>query len=176
MEREKQPKEYLSVGKIVNTHGLNGELKIIPMTSDISRFDYLVFTSIEIDGKIKEFKVAGARYHKEFVLLKLKGIDNMTDAEVLKGHELLVDRENARSLDEDEYFIYDLIGLEVYEDDKLLGKLTEVLETGSNDVYVVKPDDGKEILIPALKSVILNVDSENKRMEVWLPEGLMDDI
>lgn len=176
MEVEKPSKEYLIVGKIINTHGIKGELKVMPMTSDISRFEYLLFTSIEINGQIKEFKVEGVRYHKEFVLINLNGIDNMTDAEALKGHELLVDRENARPLDDDEYFICDLLWLKVYEDEKLLGELADILETGSNDVYVVKSVDGRELLIPALKSIVLNVDIENKRIQVKLPEGLTDEI
>lgn len=173
---EKKEKDFLAVGKIVNTHGIRGELRVIPMTSDVSRFDYLLYTWIRVDGRLQEFRVTQVRYHKQFVLVKLQGIDNMTDAEALKGCELLVDRQNARPLEEDEYFICDLIGMKVYEEDKLLGELTEVLQTGSNDVYVVTGEDRKEVLIPALKWVVTQVDLENKRMQVKLPEGLLDEV
>jgi len=174
MEKEK---DFLAVGKIVNTHGVRGELRVIPMTSDISRFDYLLYTWIRVDGRLREYRVTKVRYHKQFVLVKLQGIDNMTDAETLKGCELLVDREHARPLEEDEYFICDIIGMQVYEGDQLLGELTDVLETGSNDVYVVTDrKTKKEILIPALKSVVTQVDLENKRMQVILPEGLLDEV
>lgn len=176
MMTEKQEKDFLAVGKIVNTHGIKGEVRVIPMTSDVSRFDYLLYTWIKKDGKLREYRVTSVRYHKQFVLVKLQGVDSMTEAESLKGCELLVDREHARPLDEDEYFICDLIGLKVYEDEKLLGELTEVLETGSNDVYVVRGEDNKELLIPALKSVVLDVDLENRRMQVKLPEGLLDEV
>jgi len=167
--------DYLSVGRIVNTHGVKGEVRVIPLTSDISRFDYLLYAFVMLDGKRKELRVTDVRYHKSFVLIKFNGIDTMDEAEKLKGCDLCVDRRNARPLEEDEYFICDLIGLEVFEGDQLLGKLTEVLETGSNDVYVVK-QKGKEILIPALKSVVLDVDLENKKMQVKLPEGLLDEV
>lgn len=173
---EKKERDYLAVGKIVNTHGIRGELRVIPMTSDISRFDYLLYTWIRVDGKLKEYRVSKVRYHKQFVLVKLQGVDSMTDAEVLKGCELLVDRQNARPLEEDEYFICDLIGMKVYEEDRLLGELTEVLETGSNDVYVVTGEDKKEILVPALKQVVTLVDLKNKSMQVKLPEGLLDEV
>jgi len=182
--------DYLSVGKITNTHGIKGELKILPATSDVSRFEYLYNVYIDLspsavgkgdaqspDAKssLKKFAVEDFRYHNTFILLTLHGIDTMNDAEVLKGRELWVPREEARQLDDDEWFICDLIGLDVLENGNLLGKITEVIETGSNDVYVVtdKPNK-KEILIPALKDVILSVDLNNHTMEVKLPDGLLD--
>ena len=176
MEENKVSKEYMTVGTIVNTHGIKGEIRVMPMTSDSSRFDYLLYTVIAVEGKLKEFRVSSVRYHKQFVLLKLHGIDTVEDAEKLKGLELLVDRKNAKPLDEDEYFMCDLVGLKVYEEDKFLGELTDVLETGSNDVYIVTAADKKELLIPALKSVILEVDLENSKMQVKLPEGLLDEV
>ena len=166
--------DYLVVGKVVNTHGVKGELKVMPITSDISRFDYLLFVTAKYEGVYKEFRVLGCRIHKGFVLMKLKGIETMNDAEKLKGQDLLVQRKHAIELEEDEYFMCDLIGMDVYEEDKLLGRLVDVLETGSNDVYVVQDDDNREILIPALKSVVENVDIEGKRMQVNLPEGLIE--
>lgn len=169
--------DYLAVGKVVNTHGIKGELKVMPLTSDLTRFDYLKFVTAKWDGELREFRVTGARLHKNTVLIKLKGIDTMNDAEKLKGEELWVERRHARILEEDEYFICDIIGLNVYEDDKFIGVVTDVLETGSNDVYVVKNDDTqKEILLPALKSVVISVDIEGRRMDVKIPEGLTDDL
>ncbi len=168
--------DYLAVGKVVNTHGIKGELKVMPMTSDLSRFDYLLFVTVNYEGKPKEFRVTGARFHKNTVLLKLQGIETMDEAEKLKGQDLLVQRKHARPLEEDEYFICDIIGMEVYEEDSLLGTLSDVLETGSNDVYVIRHEGRKDLLLPALKSVVLNVDLENKRMEVKVPEGLIDEV
>lgn len=169
-------KDYLAVGKVVNTHGIKGEIKVMPITSDISRFDYLLFVTASYEGVLKEFRVSGCRIHKGFVLMSLKGIETMDDAEKLKGQELLVQRKHAIELEEDEFFICDMIGIDVYEEDKLLGQLTDVLETGSNDVYIVHDNNKKEILIPALKSVVESVDIKGKRMQVKLPEGLIDDI
>ena len=167
---------YLAVGKIVNTHGIRGEIKVMPMTSDVSRFDYLLFVTTEWEGSQKEFRVTEARYHKNFVLLKLKGIDTLNDAEKLKGQELLVERKHAIKLDDDEFFICDIIGLEVYEDDNFLGVITDVIETGSNDVYIINSADRKELLLPAIQSVIVKVDIEGKRIQVRVPEGLSDEV
>lgn len=166
--------EYLTVGKIINTHGVRGEMKVIPSTSDISRFDYLKIVWVEKDDKLTEYFVEKVRYHKNFVLIKLHGINDMDGAAELKNCYLKVDRKNARPLGEDEYFIADLEGCEVYEKDVLLGRITSVLQTGSNDVYVVNGDKYGEILIPALKNVVLNVDIENRRIQVELPEGLIE--
>ena len=168
--------EYLAVGKVVNTHGVKGELKVIPMTSDLSRFEYLLFVTVNHEGNYKEYRVKNCRIHKNFVLITLKGVENMNDAEKFKGHELLVHRKHAKPLDEDEFYICDIIGMEVYEGDTLLGILTDVLETGSNDVYIITDNNNKEILLPAIKSVVENVDLEGRRMQVKIPEGLIDEI
>jgi len=166
--------DYLTVGLIVNTHGVRGEMKVIPTTSDINRFDYLKIVWIEKDGRLTEHFVDHVRYHKNFVLIKIHGIDTMDKAAEFKNCYLKVDRRNARPLDENEFFIADLVGCEVYEGDVILGKITDVLQTGSNDVYVVKGEKYGEILIPALTDVVLNVDIENKRIQVTLPEGLVE--
>jgi 16S rRNA processing protein RimM len=166
--------EYLTVGKVANTHGVHGELKVIPTTSDISRFDYLKIVWVEKNGKLTEYFVDSVRYHKNFVLIRLHGIDTMDKAAELKNCELKVNRKNARPLDENEFFIADLLECEVYEGDEYLGKITDVLQTGSNDVYVVNGGKYGEILIPALLNVVLKVDIENKRVQVVLPEGLIE--
>ncbi|HZK26709.1 MAG TPA: ribosome maturation factor RimM [Thermoclostridium sp.] len=166
--------EYLNIGKIVNTHGVKGELKVISSTSDIERFDYLKIVWIEKDSKLKEYFVEKVRYHKNCVLITLYGIDSKDKADDLKNCYLKVDRKNARILDENEFFIVDLIECSVYEEDVLLGKITDVIQTGSNDVYVVSGDKYNELLIPAIKQVVLSMDIENKRIQVSLPEGLVD--
>ncbi len=166
--------EYLTVGKIINTHGVNGELKVMPLTSDISRFDYLKLIWLDINGKLTEHFVEKARYHKEFVLLTLRGIDTMDKAATLKGCSMKVDRKHSRPLEENEYFIADLIGCQVFENGVLLGRITDVLETGSNDVYVTEGGKYGEILIPALEQVVLRVDVENQQIDVVLPEGLVE--
>lgn len=181
--------EYLSVGCMINTHGVRGEIKVSPSTSDVSRFEYLYRILVDMSpsgaGKgdrtapsagtpLKEFFVEGVRAHKNHILMKLRGVDDLSSAEAFKGREIWVAREDARKLDDDEWFICDILGLSVFEDGKLLGKLTDVLQTGSNDVYVTKDETGREILIPALKDVILTVDIPGGRMDVKLPEGLLD--
>jgi 16S rRNA processing protein RimM len=107
------------------------------------------------------------------VYLKFKGLNDIETAKQLKDLYILIDRKNAVRLPEDTYFICDLIDLEVFENNKLLGRLKDVLRTGSNDVYVVKGERGAEILVPALKSVVKKVDIENRRIDVYLPEGLV---
>lgn len=168
--------EWLSVGKIINTHGVHGEVRVSPSTSDPNRFEYLYVAWLEIGGVKKEFHIESVRYHKHLVLVKFRGIDDMTAAEALKGLELWVDRKNARKLEEDEFFICDLIGLSVYEGETCYGTIREVIQTGSNDVYWVKDGKGFDVLIPALKAVVLYVDIAGGRMEVKLPEGLLDEI
>lgn len=166
--------EYLTVGKIINTHGVKGEMKVIPLTSDISRFDYLKLVWLEEKGKLTEHYVEKARYQKNCVLLTLHGIDSMDKAEALKDCYLKVDRKHALPLDENEFFIADLIGCEVYEDGILLGVITDVLQTGSNDIYVTKGEKYGEILIPALEDVVQKVDIEDRKIDVKLPEGLIE--
>lgn len=168
--------DYLIVGKVVNTHGVRGEVKVLPITSDISRFDYLSFISIKQGKEFKEYRVTSTRLHKGFILMFIKGIDTVEEAQKLKGIDLYVDRKHAIDLDEDEFFMVDIIGLEVYEGQRRLGEIKDILETGSNDVYIVSNKDKKDILIPALKDVVENIDLKEKRMQVILPEGLIDEV
>lgn len=168
--------DYLIVGKVVNTHGVKGELKVNPITSDLARFDYLSFVSVKNEGEFVEYRVLSRRHHKGFVLMVLKDIDTLEDAEKLKGMDLYVARKHAIKLEEDEFFMADIIGLEVYEGAKKLGKLTDIIETGSNDVYIVTDENKKELLIPALKSVVQSIDIEKKIIQVTLPEGLIDEV
>jgi 16S rRNA processing protein RimM len=130
---------------------------------------------VERRGKLEKFDIEGVRYHKQFVLLKLKDVDDMTAAERFKGAVLKITDDMALPCGEDENYIRDLYDMEVFTDEgERLGVLTDVIFTGANDVYAVTPDEGKDILIPAIKQCILDVDVENNKMTVRLLEGLRD--
>lgn len=162
-----------SIGRIVNTHGVRGELKVMPTTDEPKRFEKL--KSVFVERKTMEsYEIQSVRYHKDFVLLKLKGIEDMNAAELLKGSVLKIDRKDSLPLKKDEYYISDLFGLKVFtEEERYLGELIDIIETGSNDVYVVKKEDReKDLLLPAIKQVIKNVDIEEQKMIVHLLEGL----
>lgn len=153
--------KYLNVGQIVNTHGVKGEVKVLPLTDDPMRFKKL--KNIIIDDK--EVKILGCKFQKDRVILKLEGIDTMDDAIRLKTKYLKVSREDAVKLPKDTYFITDLIGCSVYDTNEvLLGKIYEVLKTGSNDVYWVKGN--KELLIPVLKEIVLDINVEDQKIVI----------
>lgn len=166
--------EYLEVGQIVNTNGLKGLLKINPFTDDITRFERLKTILVEHKKELLEFEIESVRYQKKQVLLKLKGIDTIEEAEKYREDYLKIKRNKEEKLPEDTYYIVDLIGLDIYtEGGELLGKLDDVFSTGSNDVYVVKNSEGKQILLPAISDVIKNIDLEQKKIVVNLIEGLL---
>ena len=166
--------EFLEVGQIVNTFGIKGFVKVNPFTDDINRFDELKKVYIENKSKKQEFEIEEVKYHKNMVLVKFKGIDKIEDAESLRNTYILIDRKDQRPLDKDTYYIVDLLGSEVYTDeDQLLGKLEDIFNTGSNDIYVVKDKLGKQILLPAIKDVIKEIDMENKKIVVHLLNGLI---
>ena len=166
--------ERLEIGQIVNTFGIKGQVKVVPFTDDITRFDYLKNVYVKTKKETKQYEVEEVKYHKNFVLLKFKGINQMEEAETLRDSFLEVDREDAIPLEEDTYYIVDLIGLEVYSDeDKLLGKLEDIFNTGSNDIYVVKDELGKQILLPAISDVIKQINIEEGKIIVHLIEGLI---
>ncbi len=159
------------IGKIVNTQGVHGEMRVIPTTDDITRFELL--ESVFIDKK--EYEIERVRYHKQFVLLKLKGIDDMTAAERYKTKEVRIPEEWALPCEEDEYYIKDLFGMKVVDEEgSEIGEIKDVMFTGANDVYIIKPKSGKDILIPAIKECVLKVDTENKVMHIHLMEGLLE--
>ena len=163
----------LEIGQIVNTFGIKGEVKVAPFTDDINRFDDLKKVYVRTKKDLKIYKVENARYHKNMVLLKFEGINNPEEAELLKNSFLEVDREDAIPLEEGTYFIVDLIGLDVYTDDgKLLGKVEDIYNTGANDIYVVKDELGKQILLPGIDDVIKEVKLED-RIIVHLIPGLI---
>lgn len=167
--------DLLQVGVITQTHGIRGEVKVFSTTDDVNRFKKLKETILDTGKEKITLEVEGVKFFKQFVILKFKGFDNINDIEKYKGKSLYVTRQNAVKLKKNEYFIADLIDVAVYnEDDTLLGTLTDVLETGANDVYQIKTTDGKEILIPAIKECILSVDIEGRKMVVHLLDGLID--
>ncbi|MCI8272469.1 MAG: 16S rRNA processing protein RimM [Clostridia bacterium] len=167
-------KERLEVGQIVNTFGIKGEVKVVPFTDDITRFDDLKEIYVKSKKTEKLYKIEGVRYHKNMVLLKLEGIQNPEQAELLKNTFLEIDRKDAIPLEEGTYFIVDLLGLEVYtEEGRLLGKVEDIYNTGSNDIYVVKDELGKQVLLPGIEEVIKEVDLENSKIVVHLIPGLI---
>lgn len=166
--------QYLQVGVITSAHGIKGEVKVFPTTDDVNRFKKLKEVILEGKRENTVAKVEGVKFFKNMVILKLEGINTMNDAEKMKNVALLVSRENAVKLKPGEHFICDLIGLQVRtEDGEELGTLTEVIQTGANDVYVVKMADEKEVLIPNIKDCIISVSLEENLMIVHLLEGLL---
>lgn len=166
--------EYFEVGQIVNTFGIKGQVKVKPFTDDLERFEELKSVLVEKGKELIEMKIEEVKYQQTVVLLKLKGIENMDMAEKLKGCYLKIKREDARKLPNDTYFIADLIGLNVYtEDGMLLGKVDDIYNNKSNDIYVIKDELGKQILLPAIKDVIKHIDIENEKITVHLLNGLI---
>jgi 16S rRNA processing protein RimM len=169
--------DLLRVGVIANTHGIKGEVKVYPTTDDPNRFLDLKEVILDAGREKLTLEVQNVRFFKNMVIVKFKGIDNINDIEKYKGKDLLVTRENAVPLEEGEYFIADLLDMDVYEESgEKLGVLLDVLQTGANDVYVVKRDkDGKEILIPGIDECILDINLEENKITVHLLEGLVDE-
>lgn len=166
---------YLRVGVIASTHGLKGEVKVFPTTDDPERFRDLKQVLLDTGNEYKSLNVAGVRFFKNQVILKFREFNHINEIEQYKGKDLLVTRDQAVPLKENENFITDLIDVEVYTDKgERLGTLTDVLQTGANDVYVVETEEGKEVLLPAIPSCILKVDVEEARMTVHILEGLLE--
>ena len=167
-------KQLLQVGVISSTQGVRGEVKVFPTTDDVKRFKKLKKVILDTGKEQLPLEIEGVKFFKQFVILKFRGIDNINDIEKYKGKRLLVDREHAVKLKKDEYFIADMIGMDVFtEDGELFGALKDVMETGANDVYIIEMSDGKEVLVPAIKQCILDVDIENRKMVIHLLEGLV---
>lgn len=167
--------EFFQVGVITATHGIHGEVKVFPTTDDPNRFKKLKKVLLDTGTQKLELEVAGVKFFKKFVILKFKEFDDINQVEKYRKCSLLVTRENAVRLKKNEYFIADLIGLKVYtEDGRFLGNLEDVMQTGANDVYQIVTEEGKEILIPAIRQCILDVDIESGNMKVHLLEGLVD--
>lgn len=168
--------DLLRVGVIASTHGIRGEVKVYPTTDSLERFlelDDVILISPR--GECLALRVEGVKFFKQFAILKFEGIDRIEDIQACKGGDLMVTRENAQPLAEGEYYIGDLIGMRVVSDGgQELGTLTDVLETGANDVYVVERADGREILLPVIDECILDVDLEQSLITAHVMEGLLD--
>ena len=168
--------ELLQVGIITSTHGVRGEVKVYPTTDDVKRFKKLKDIILDTGKEKLPLEIEGVKFFKQMVILKFKGLDNMNDVEKFRQKSLYVTRANAVRLRKDEYFIADLIGIKVFdEENKELGVLEDVMVTGANDVYVIKLNDGRELLLPAIKQCILEVDVPEGRMKVHVLEGLLED-
>ena len=166
---------YFELGQIVNTQGLKGVIKVNSFTDEITRFEELKTIYIEVKKELIEFEIEDVKYHKNQVLIKLKGIDTIEQAEKYKNCYIKIARKDAKKLPKDTYFIADLLGLEVYTDEnKKIGILDDIYPTGSNDVYVVREEEtGKQILLPGIAEVIKKVDIENKKIIVHIINGLL---
>jgi len=167
--------EYLRVGVISSTHGVKGEVKVYPTTDDLERFKALKQVVLDTGKEKKELEVESVKFFKQFAILKFKGIDNINDIEKYKGKDLLVDRKDAVDLEEGEFFICDLIDcVAVLENGETLGTLVEVIQTGANDVFVIKKEDGKEVLLPYIDDCIREININEKKLTVNVLPGLDD--
>ncbi|MDD4170344.1 MAG: ribosome maturation factor RimM [Desulfotomaculaceae bacterium] len=168
--------EYICIGKILNTQGNRGAVRILPLTDYPERFQQMEQVRVLVNDLPRELVIEKSYPHKKFIILKFKELQDMNAAEELKGGLLVVTRNELMPLAEGSFYIFDLIGIDVYDYDctgNYLGKITDVLLTGANDVYVVE-NGPKPVLIPALKKVVKEIDLTGRRMVVELPEGLLD--
>ena len=165
--------EFFEIGQIVNTFGIKGMLKVNPYTDDITRFEDLKNVYVVSRNINKKLDIEEVKYHKNCVLLKFKGIDKIEEAEILRNAIIKVERKDAKPLEEGSYYIVDLLGIKVYlENGELLGELEDIYNTGSNDIYVVKTTTYKQILLPAIKDVIKEINLEENKMIVHIIDGL----
>ena len=166
--------QLLQVGVITQTHGVRGEVKVFPTTDDAARFKKLKHVMLDTGKETLPLEIESVKFFKQFVILKFKGFDNINDIERYKRCPLLIERENAVPLEEGEYFIADMIGMKVITDEgENFGILKDVMETGANDVYVIEHPSEGEVLFPAIKECILDVDIENRQMKIHVMNGLI---
>ncbi len=168
-------KDLLQVGVITQTHGIRGEVKVFPTTDDIKRFKKCKELILDTGKEQMNVEVESVKYFKQFVILKFKGYNSINEIEKYLKMGLYVTRKNAIPLKKDEYFIADLIGLVVVDEkNQEIGILKEVLQTGANDVYVIRTDEGKEVLIPAIAQCVQKVDLQEKKMFIHKMKGLFE--
>ena len=166
--------QYLEIGQIVNTFGIKGEVKVNSFTADVTKFETLKEILVENKKELIPFKIENVKYQKNVVILKLKGINTVEEANNLRNCYIKIDRKDEPKLPEGTYYIADLIGLEAYSDQGfLLGRVEDIYNYGSSDIYEIKDENGKKILIPAIKDVLKKVDLENGKIIVHLIEGLI---
>ena len=167
--------DLFQIGVITRTHGVHGEVKVFPMTDDVMRFKKLKKTLLENGSGHIELECESAKFFRQFVILKFKGYDTPESMEKYRGKGLFVTRSDAVKPGKDEYFIADLIGIEAADEELgISGTITDVIETGANDVYEIKLDDGRQLLLPAIKQCVLSVDTKAKKMKIHVLDGLLD--
>lgn len=167
--------KYFRVGVIANTHGIRGEVKVYPTTDDINRFKKLKKCILDTGKEYMDLNVESVKFFKNMVILKFKEYNNINDIECYKGKDILVSRDNAVKLEKGEYYIADILGAKVIlEDGSEFGVLEDVMQTGANDVYVVKTLDNKEVLLPKIDECVKKLDIENKIVTVHIMKGLLD--
>ena len=167
--------ERFQVGVITTPHGLRGEVKVYPTTDDPLRFKILKELILKEKRSERVLRIRSVKFFKQFVILAFQGMDRIEDVEQLRGCALLVERKDAIPLEENEYYVADLIGLSVRnEEGTEIGRLKDVLETGANDVYVVAREGGKDLLLPAISECILDVEPEEGFLTVHVMDGLED--
>ena len=168
--------ELLQVGVVTQTHGIRGEVKVFPTTDDAGRFRDLKKVFLDTGREKLPLEIQGVKFFKQFVIVKFKGLDTINEVERFRRCPLLVPREDAVPLEEDEYYIADMIGMRVEtEDGKAFGILKDVMETGANDVYVIDSISHGEVLVPAIKECIRKVDVAEGKMIVHLMDGLVQE-
>lgn len=167
--------DFFRIGVITSTHGLKGEVKVFPTTDDVSRFKKLKKCILRTPKGDMEVEKASCKFFKNMVILSFKEFKDINEVEKYKNCELYVSREDAVPLDEDEYYIADVIGMDVVCDDgNKLGTLKDVMQTGANDVFEVELSDGKELLIPVIKDCVLDMNYETRVITVKLMKGMLD--
>lgn len=165
--------KYLELGQIVNVKGLKGEVKVNSFTDDNTKFERIPKVFLKRKETLKEYEIEKVGYNKNQVIIKFKNVDTVEEAETLRNSYIVVDREIFGELPEGVYYIADLIGLDVFtESNEYLGKVDDIFSTGSNDVYVVKDELGKQKLLPGIDEVIKQIDLESGKIIVNLIEGL----
>ncbi len=164
----------LQVGVITQTHGIRGEVKVFPTTDDASRFKKLEEVIMDTGRERLNMEIEGVKFFKQYAIIKFKGYDSINDIEKYKNAKLYVTRDKAVRLKKDEYFIADLIDMEVVtQEGEYLGRVKDVLVTGANDVYVVEREDKTEILLPAIKECVREIDMERSKITVHIMDGLI---
>ena len=166
--------DLLKVGVITTTHGVRGEVKVYPTTDEPERFLELDYVLLDTGRELRKLEIKNVKVFKNLVILKFKGVDNINDIEKYKGRDLWIPREEGQELEEDEYYIADLLGMSVVlENGQEFGTLKDVMETGANDVYIIDSAEHGEVLLPAIKECILDVDLEKNVMTIHLMKGLI---